>query len=282
MNAVRPSLFIGSSAEGLPVASALQELLHHDMDPTVWSQGLFHPTASLLQKLVQQARQYDLAIFVFVPDDDLILRQQKYRAVRDNVIFEYGLFVGSLGLDRCFLITPFDTSDLRLPTDLLGAIPLIFNSERSDKNLVAALGPAANQLRRAWDALCTRSLSQTPHNSVAKETPAQRIRRFIQSWETEPLTIDRATLKAGVTDPMDEEFPRQAILRVFAFLESVSDAVLSGKIPEEQAQGEFGSTVSLFWPHAATLLAYPGPADEFWNPPPQLARVYARWKATGQ
>ena len=282
MNAVRPSLFIGSSAEGLPVASALQELLHHDMDPTVWSQGLFHPTASLLQKLVQQARQYDLANFVFVPDDDLILRQQKYRAVRDNVIFEYGLFVGLLGLDCCFLMTPFDTSDLRLPTDLLGAIPLVFNSQRSDKNLVAALGPAANQLRRAWDALRTRSAALTPPNHVDQETPAQRIHRFIHSWETEPLAVDRAALKAGVTDPMDDEFPRQAILRVFAFLESVSDAVLSGRISEDQAKAVFGSTVNLFWPHAATLLAYPGPADEFWNPPPQLAHLYARWKATGR
>lgn len=272
----RPSLFIASSTEGLAVAHALQELLHYDMEPTVWSQGLFQPTASLLQKLVREAQQYDLAVFIFVPDDDLVLRQQEYRAVRDNVVFEYGLFVGTLGLERCFLITPFDAPALRLPTDLLGAVPMTFNASRSDKNLVAALGPAASQLRRVWDKLA----ADPDPGAVAThslETPDERMRRFVQSWEAEPLRSDRAVLKAGVTDPMDDQFPREAILRVFAFLESVSDAILCGRIPESQAELAFGPVVRLFWPHAATLLAFPGPADEFWTPPPQLASLYVRW-----
>ena len=193
MSLPRPSLFIGSSTEGLAVAHALQELLHHDMDPTVWSQGLFQPTASLL------ARQY--------------------RSVRDNVVFEYGLFVGTLGLERCLLLTPF-------------------------------------------------------------AAPDEVLHRFTHSWDTEPLSNDRAVLKAGVGGPMDDDFPREAILRVFAFLEAVSDAVLSGRIPEPQAQSAFGPVVKLFWPNAATLLAFPGPAAELWNPPPQLANLYTRWEAT--
>lgn len=272
----RPTLFIASSTEGLAVANALQELLHYDMEPTVWAQGLFQPTASLLQKFVREAQQYDLAVFVFVPDDDLVLRQQQYRAVRDNVVFEYGLFVGAIGLERCFLVTPFDAPDLRLPTDLLGVVPMTFNATRSDRNLVAALGPAANQLRRVWNEL----VADPSAGAVAPrflETPDERMRRFVQSWEAEPLRSDRNVLKAGVTDPMDEDFPREAILRVFAFLESVSDAVLSGRIPESQAQIAFGPVVSLFWPRAAILLAFPGSANEHWNPPPQLAKLYARW-----
>lgn len=272
----RPSLFIASSTEGLAVAHALQELLHYDMEPTVWSQGLFQPTASLLQKLVREAPQYDLAVFVFVPDDDLVLRQQQYRAVRDNVVFEYGLFVGTLGLERCFLVTPFDVPDLRLPTDLLGAIPMPFNASRSDKNLVAALGPAANQLRRVWQQLATDPAANKV-TTPSLETPDKRMRRFIQTWETEPLRSDRAVLKAGISDPTDDEFPRESILRVFAFLESMSDAVLSGRIAEPQALLTFGPVIKLFWPHAATLLAFPGPADEFWNPPPRIAELFLQW-----
>lgn len=272
----RPSLFIASSTEGLAVAHALQELLHYDMDPTAWSQGLFQPTASLLQKLVREAPQYDLAVFVFVPDDDLVLRQQQYRAVRDNVVFEYGLFVGTLGLERCFLLTPFDVPDLRLPTDLLGAIPMTFNASRTDNNLVAALGPAANQLRRVWQELTTAPAAGKVTNH-SLETAEERLRRFIHTWEAEPLRSDRAVLKAGVTDPTDDEFPRESILRVFTFLESVSDAVLSGRIAEPEALVTFGPVIRLFWPQAATLLAFPGAADEFWNPPPRLAELFLLW-----
>jgi len=281
---VRPSLFIGSSTEGLAVANALQENLHHDMEPTVWSQGIFQPTASLLQKLVREARRYDLAAFVFAPDDDLVLKQQQYRAVRDNVLFEYGLFVGTLGLDRCFLVTPFDAPDLRLPTDLLGVVALTFNSSRSDRNLVAALAPAANQLRRAWSDLASaQPVAPEPAlPSHAPQTPQEQMHRFAKSWDEEPLRSDRAILKAGVADPVDEDFPREAMLRVFAFLEAVSDAVLSGRIPEQQALGVFGPVVKLFWPHAATLLAYPGSPEEFWNPTPQLAHLYMRWRTAIQ
>jgi hypothetical protein len=272
----RPSLFIGSSNEGLAVAQALQELLHHDMDPTVWCQGLFQPTASLLQKLVREARRYDIAVFVFAPDDDLVLRQQQYRAVRDNVVFEYGLFVGAIGLGRCFLVMPFDAADIRLPTDLLGTVPLTFNSSRADRNLVAALGPAANQLRRVWHELTTEPPSEGKR-AAPQETAEDQFQRFVRDWETEPLLGDRALLKAGVTDPMDDEFPRASILRVFAFLEAVSDAVLSGRIPEAQAKDAFGPVTNLFWPHAAVLLAFPGAVEEFWNPPPRLAELYKRW-----
>ncbi|MCY7319433.1 MAG: nucleotide-binding protein [Ramlibacter sp.] len=276
MSSVRPSLFIGSSSEGLAVAHALQELLHYDMDPTVWPQGLFQPNASLLQKLVHEARRYDMAAFVFVPDDDLVLRQQQYRAVRDNVVFEYGLFVGAIGLDRCFLITPFDVTDLRLPTDLLGVVPLTFNASRPDRNLVAALGPAANQIRRVWMELASKP-DMAGDVPEPQETAEARLLRLSETWEQEPLRGDRAVLKAGVSDPMDDDFPRASILRVFAFLESVSDSVLSGRIPEAPARTVFGPVTRLFWPHAAVLLAFPGDPDEFWTPLPRLAELCARW-----
>lgn len=279
MSGDRPSLFIASSAEGLPVANALQELLHYDMEPTVWSQGMFQPSASLLQKLVKEARRYDLAAFIFVPDDDLVLKEQRFRAVRDNVVFEYGLFVGTLGLDRCFLVSPFDATDLRLPTDLLGVVPLTFNSARSDRNVVAALGPAANQLRRAWDNLRhPPSFSRRVAAPVAAPlTPHDRLGQFERAWASDPLRSDRDLLKAGVGAPPDDDFPREALVRVFAFLESVSDAVLAARIPQAQARTVFGPVVELFWPEAATLLAYPGTPGEFWDPLPQLAHLHARW-----
>ena len=277
----RPSIFIGSSAEGLKVAYALQELLHYDMEPTVWSQGLFQPSASLLQKLVHEANSYDLACFVFVPDDDVFMRDEKHKVVRDNVLFEYGLFVGAIGLERCFLVSPFDEPKLHLPSDLLGVVPLAFNSTRTDKNLVAALGPAANQLRRAWheaslpEPAVRLSRSKDTSTGAKPRLPLSELQLF---WESAPLLEDRALLRDGISwDPSSEDFPRAAILRIFAFLESLSDAVLSLRAPESEAQLSFGVAVNSFWPHAAVSLAYPGSPDEFWKPLPQLANLFHRW-----
>jgi len=39
MDALDPSLFIGSSSEGLPVAHALQAELDQVCEPLVWAQG---------------------------------------------------------------------------------------------------------------------------------------------------------------------------------------------------------------------------------------------------
>jgi hypothetical protein len=65
-------------------------------------------------------------------------------AVRDNVIFELGLFMGRLGKQRCFFVVPRGKQRLRLPTDLLGVTPADYNDGTA--NLRAALGPATTKI----------------------------------------------------------------------------------------------------------------------------------------
>ena len=48
-----PALFLGSSIEGLNTAYAIQQALDYDAEPTVWSQGLFQPSQSVLFELVK-------------------------------------------------------------------------------------------------------------------------------------------------------------------------------------------------------------------------------------
>ena len=145
----RPAVFVGSSVEALDVAYAIQENLQHDAEVTVWPQGVVELSDTAVKSLLKVLRQSDFGVFVFSPDDQLRLRKKTYSAVRDNVVFELGLFTASLGSERTFLVAPEDAQNLRIPTDLTGVTPGKYDSKRRDRNLIAALGPFCNQVRRA-------------------------------------------------------------------------------------------------------------------------------------
>ncbi|MET0026991.1 MAG: TIR domain-containing protein [Candidatus Thiodiazotropha sp.] len=145
---MKPKIFIGSSVEGLNVAYAIQQNLTHDAESTVWDQGIFELSQTTIESLTKAVDGSDFGIFVFSPDDLTIMRGKENNTVRDNVIFEFGLFVGRLSRDRVFFITP-ETNDFHLPSDLLGLTPGKYNPNREDGSLQAATGPACNQIRQA-------------------------------------------------------------------------------------------------------------------------------------
>ncbi len=144
---MKPTLFIGSSIEGIKIAYAVQEELELDAEVTVWSQGVFFPTRNTLDDLIASLGRFDFALFVFSPDDKVRLRGEGFLAVRDNILFELGLFIGRIGRERTFFLVPRDGPKLRIPTDLLGITPLLFDALRSDGNLRAAVGPPCNTIR---------------------------------------------------------------------------------------------------------------------------------------
>lgn len=146
---IEPKVFIGSSTESLDIAYAVQENLEYEALITVWTQGIFDLSAFTLDSLTKAVSSFDFGIFVFSPDDIVKIREQQHRTVRDNVLFELGLFIGNLGRERNFVIIPTRVADFHLPTDLLGLTPSTFVSDRPDGNLMAALGPACNKIRRA-------------------------------------------------------------------------------------------------------------------------------------
>jgi hypothetical protein len=146
---MKPRVFIGSSVEQVDLAYAVQEGLEYDVEATVWTQGVFQPSRTTMAALVDQLDVNDFAIFVLAPDDLTAMRKEVVSTVRDNVIFELGLFAGRFGHERCYLVTPRNADDLHLPTDLLGITPAEYDADRQDKNLVAALGAACNRIRKS-------------------------------------------------------------------------------------------------------------------------------------
>ncbi len=145
---IKPKVFVASSVEGLDVAYPIQANLQHDADLTVWSQGVFSLSVTPLDSITEVLTSSDFGIFVFSPDDETKIRGSVNDSVRDNVIFELGLFIGKLGKRRCFIVVP-DNIELRIPTDLIGVTLAKYPGERNLNELAAALGPACHEIRRA-------------------------------------------------------------------------------------------------------------------------------------
>lgn len=144
---MKPKGFVGSSVESLPIARAIQAELDRDAEIEVWDQGIFEPSESTLESLLEFLDYFQFAIFVLSPDDLVKIRTEEHRIVRDNVIFELGLFFGGLGKERTFMVVPRNEPRLKLPTDLVGLTLLDFDASKS--NLRAALGPACTAIRLA-------------------------------------------------------------------------------------------------------------------------------------
>ncbi len=144
---MKPKIFIGSSVEGLSVAYSIQQNLTHDAEVTVWDQGVFELSRTTIESLLEVLERSDFGIFVFSQDDISIIRDESKNVIRDNVLFEFGLFIGKLGRGRVFFVIPSDT-ELHLPTDLIGITPGKYDPNREDKSLQAATGPVCHQIRQ--------------------------------------------------------------------------------------------------------------------------------------
>jgi len=127
----KPTIFIGSSVEGLQIADGIETNLQYDCIPNKWPH-VFESGQSNLSNLINAAERADFAAFVFSPEDILIMRNKEFSVARDNVIFELGLFMGALGRERTFIFKPSNASNLHLPSDLDGIGYLNYSDEYPD------------------------------------------------------------------------------------------------------------------------------------------------------
>ena len=128
-----PTVFIGSSSEGLTIAKRLSSKIT-GAEVKLWNKDVFSPSESNLESLVEQATKCDFAILVLTPDDWVKSRGQKKIAPRDNVIFELGLFMGAIGRNRTYLLTT--TNTMKLPSDLDGITRVCCKFQKDGKVLI--------------------------------------------------------------------------------------------------------------------------------------------------
>lgn len=139
-------VFVMSSAEALPVTRLLVQHFEHDPFLTVvWDQGVFRASNYTLEELERQLELADFAIAVAHADDTVITRGDEWPTVRDNVVFELGMFIGVLGRKRAFLMEPREDK-LKLPSDLAGLTTVSYRYTPGP-DARAVLAPACNHIR---------------------------------------------------------------------------------------------------------------------------------------
>lgn len=143
----KPTLFIGSSTEQIHVATALHTHLERYCDPTVWKDGVFEPSKVFIESLEHSLSNFDFASLILAPDDITSSRGISEPAVRDNILFELGLFIGRLGRERCFMLHPRGVP-MNLPSDLSGVVMLDYPADRAATDPGPALTTCADQMRR--------------------------------------------------------------------------------------------------------------------------------------
>ncbi len=116
---IKPTLFIGSSREGLPIAELVKKHLSDFADCKIWNEDVFDYGKSYLDTLMELLSFFEYGVLVGTADDLSVNKSRgvKQLETRDNVLFEFGLFLGRLGREKVFFLKE---SGAKTPSDLLG------------------------------------------------------------------------------------------------------------------------------------------------------------------
>jgi hypothetical protein len=214
----KPFVFIGSSAEGLEAAKGIQANLDYTCECQIWSQGLFGLSGGTLETLVKSLDNFDFAILVLTEDDITISRDQEQASPRDNVVFELGLFIGGLGIDRTFIVIDRQAK-LKLPSDLGGITPATFEPPRKG-TIQSALGSSCLAIEQAikklgarneigvtahwWTKCAEDGVTETPNyymtvfNRTNRDLPWLNVHVFpSNTFQLTPITPQRDRIMAG-------------------------------------------------------------------------------------
>ena len=137
---MKPTIFIGSSSEALPLAKAIKVELTKDFNVEIWNERLFELGEDTLNNLLRFVQCYDFALLILTGDDFTKSRGKAIKSPRDDVIFELGLFMGALGRRRAFpIVAPAKRRAVKLPTDILGNTVMVLPKGIAKKPTPAAL-----------------------------------------------------------------------------------------------------------------------------------------------
>lgn len=240
----KPRLFIASSVESLPIAEAVNVNLDHDFEVTIWKNGTFKLSSSTIEDLVEKSSAVDFALFIFAPDDISTIRSRSEHVVRDNVVFEMGLFVGAIGKSRSFVLKPRDV-DMHLPTDLLGVTPADYDASRSDGDLVSATNRACSLIKSEVERLGLINHASLSESKTIIANPAS------YELKEQDYKILATCLQSHVADPVGLPFHR-----ISNSFRGVNDAILQISLIKLERMGLISKTVETDYQDGYDFYAY--------------------------
>lgn len=145
-----PRIFIGSSREGIKIAKLIKKRLSKIAICQVWNEDFFQNSKSSFESLNEGATLFDFAILVATNDDIQLKREKLENIARDNVIFEFGLYIGRLGRNRCFF---FKENNLDLPSDLFGItlFQFVLKPDKKNKTIQDVCDAVGKQIIALYD-----------------------------------------------------------------------------------------------------------------------------------
>lgn len=161
----KPTVFIASSSEAISVAEAVHIKLEQEVRVRLW-ENAFDLSSITITTLINKTKEADYSVFVFHPDDKTLIREKEYSSVRDNVLLELGMFIGALGLERCFILAPKSAESVfRLPTDLAGVTATFYDDQ--EENYTDAVTGSCAKIKQAIKKLESQRVKTDSTSEVA-------------------------------------------------------------------------------------------------------------------
>lgn len=145
---IKHRIFIGSSTEGENLLKAVCKKIEGLANIDFW-RNIFNNGEYTFESLWNELQVTDFAILIGTPDDMIFIRENECLSIRDNVLFELGMFLGKLGRKKVFFLIPDQfkitaesritgmsgSNHFHIPTDLAGITFLKFDFEKYKNKL---------------------------------------------------------------------------------------------------------------------------------------------------
>lgn len=234
----KPIIFIASSGKSSKIAHQIKDALIALEVGTisVWDEeGMFPPGEFFLDSIREFLRDHaDFGIFIFAPDDDVLVKGDKLKVTRDNVVLELGMCIGVLERKRSIVLAPSNTSRLRIPSDIWGVHFVRYDTPRTDSNAEDGLASACRVISNHIAA--HGFFPRTPNGVRTLNGPIPKDRR---NDDDLLMITDAKQLLSLYEDerPIRDDLPYSAI--------KTWEVDLSASAPEIKVQVKYGGDFSL-------------------------------------
>jgi hypothetical protein len=195
----KPRVFVASSRESLPLVNVLKRELAAIADVVSWDDpGVFRAGFAFLEELLRLSTEFQLGLFLYEKDDQVLSRGVTSLAPRDNVIFEHGLFMSRLGRHQAFAIAP--RGGVKVMSDLAGIKLLEYEESSKIADLRRdAAEPTMSESARA----ALRSVLESELTAALDVTVLPQLRSLLANVKVERIAVRSGPPDVvGVAEPL--------------------------------------------------------------------------------